>query len=548
MNVLAHRQIKYIFITGGVLSGIGKGVVAASIGRILKSCGFNVTAIKIDPYFNVDAGTMNPFQHGEVYVTADGGETDLDIGHYERFLDVELTKDHNITSGKIYKKVIEAEREGKYLGQCVQLIPHITDEIKHSIRSVAEASGAEITIVEVGGTVGDYESLPFLEAIRQMRLEEGFDNTVFVHVTLVPISTTTGELKTKPTQHSIIELRRIGIQPDMIVVRCERDLTNEARSKIALFASVPPDAIFTAKFVDTMYRLPLILEDQGLSRYLIRRLGLAERRPDLSEWKRFVDALTSPRDYVNIALCGKYVRLSDSYLSIIEALRHAGAYYRIEPRIKWIDTELVEKDEIKVDDLNDVHAMIVLPGFGTRGVEGKIECIRYARENKIPFLGICFGMQLAVVEFARNVLNLKDSHSTEIDRNTPNPVVCMAPEQESVGKLGGTMMLGNKKIRIERGTLAYRIYNADIIEERHRHRYIVNPKYFKQLNEGGMIFSGWRLDSKTPIVEIIELKDHPFFIGTQYHPEFKSRPLKPHPLFRALIELAYKLKLSNSLR
>jgi len=533
-------RTKYLFVTGGVLSGVGKGIVAASIGKILQAMGYKVSAIKIDPYFNVDAGTMNPYQHGEVYVTADGGETDLDLGHYERFLDIELTRHHNITSGKVYLAVISREREGEYLGQCVQLIPHVTDEIKSRIRSIAKMDNVDILIVEIGGTVGDYEGLPFYEAVRQMRLEEGYENTVFIHVALVPTLRATGELKTKPLQHSVNELRRIGIQPDIIIARCERPLDIEAKKKIALFTNVPLDAIFTSHDVDTIYKVPLILEEQGLGKYLTKRLLLEHREPNLNEWREFVDRLCNFKDKVKIAMCGKYVKLKDSYISIIEALKHAAAYLKIKPELVWIDTELIEKEPKRVYDLNSIHAVIVLPGFGARGVEGKIEVVRYARENNIPFLGICYGMQLAIVEFARNVLNLKKAHSTEIDPDTPHPIIDLAPEQKEIKEKGGTMILGNRRIRIVKNTLAYRIYHSEEVVERHRHRYTINPKYFSTLAKAGLVFSGWRKDA--PRVEIVELKNHIFFIGTQFHPEFRSRPLRPHPIFVGLLKHALKVK------
>ncbi|NPA69769.1 MAG: CTP synthase [Crenarchaeota archaeon] len=536
---------KYIFITGGVLSSVGKGVITASIAKILQARGYSVTTIKIDPYFNVDAGTMNPYQHGEVFVTADGGETDLDLGHYERFLDVELSKDHNITSGKVYLKVIMDERAGKYLGQTVQLIPHVTDEIKREIRYAVDKSGAQIGIIEIGGTVGDYEGLPFLEAIRQMRLEEGFNNTVFVHVALVPIIETTGEPKTKPLQHSVFELRRIGIQPDIIIARCKIWLDEDTKRKIALFTNVPPDAIFTAPYVDTIYRIPLILDEEGLGDYLVARLGLEKRRPEFGEWCSFIENLLNPRDEVSVGLCGKYVKLKDSYLSILEALNHAGAKLRVRPRLVWIDAEAVEQgSKEELDKLKSVDSLIVLPGFGTRGAEGKIRVIKEAREMGIPFLGICFGMQLAVVEFARNVLGLHNANSTEIDPNTPEPVIDLAPEQKNIDKVGGTMMLGNKPVKIVENTLAHKLYGTDLVYERHRHRYVVNEKYIEKLERAGMIVSGYRADSPYRIVEIIELKDHMFFIGTQFHPEFRSRPLRPHPVFVGLLDAALRFKYS----
>ncbi len=539
-------MVKYVFITGGVLSSVGKGVITASIAKILQARNYRVTTIKIDPYFNVDAGTMNPYQHGEVYVTADGGETDLDLGHYERFLDVELSKDHNITSGKVYLKVITDERAGKYLGQTVQLIPHVTDEIKREIRYAVEKSNAEIGIVEIGGTVGDYESLPFLEAIRQMRLEEGFDNTVFVHVALVPIIETTEEPKTKPLQHSVFELRRIGIQPDIIIARCRTWLDDNTKRKIAMFTNVPYDAIFTAPYVDTIYRMPLILDEEGLGDCLVKRLKLEYRRPELSDWFDFINRLSNPKDEVNIGLCGKYVKLKDSYLSILEALTHAGAKLRIKPRIIWIDADAVEKGvHEELDKINQVHGIIVLPGFGTRGAEGKVMVIKEVRERKMPFLGICFGMQLAVVEIARDLLGLRDANSTEMDPNTPHPVIDLAPEQKLVDKKGGTMMLGNKPIKIIPNTLTYRLYGKELIYERHRHRYIVNEKYIPHLEKVGVRVAGVRADTEYTIVEILELENHPFFIGTQFHPEFRSRPLNPHPLFVGLLEAALQFKYSE---
>ncbi len=526
---------KYIFITGGVLSGLGKGITTASIGKILQARGYKVTAVKIDPYLNVDAGTMNPFQHGEVYVTFDGGETDLDLGHYERFLDVELPKYHNITSGQVYYTVIRKERKGAYLGQTVQLIPHVTDEIKRRIRLVAKRERPEVLLVEIGGTVGDYESLPFLEAARQMKLEAPSD-VLFIHVALVPFLQTTGEFKTKPLQHSVAELRRVGIQPDVIIVRAPKPLDDETRRKIALFTNVPIEAVFTSYDVENIYKVPLILEDQGLGNYLVKKLGLEPREPKLDNWKSFVEALENCKHTVRVCMCGKYTKLKDSYLSIIEALKHAGARLGVKPELKWCDAEQIEREPSRVYDYNDVHAVIVLPGFGTRGVEGKIEMIKFVRENDIPFLGICFGMQLAVVEFARNVLGLKGAHTTEVDPNTPHPVIDLTPEERGVKKLGGTMILGNKEIRIIEGTILHAIYGSTYTVERHRHRYEVNAKYIDLLRERGLIPSAWRVDKKR--VEAIELAGHYLFIGTQYHPEFRSRPLRPHPIFVALLKAA----------
>ena len=530
---------KYIFITGGVLSGLGKGITTSSIGKILQARGYRVTAIKIDPYLNVDAGTMNPFQHGEVFVTFDGGETDLDLGHYERFLDVEIPKYHNITSGQVYYKVIRRERKGEYLGQTVQLIPHVTEEIKRRIMLVTKREKPDIILIEIGGTVGDYEGLPFLEAARQMKLEMSND-VLFIHVALVPLLSTTGELKTKPLQHSVAELRRVGIQPDIIIARAPKLLDESTKRKISLFTNVPVSAVFTSPDVDTIYKVPLILEEQGLGKYIVKKLGLEPKEPKLDDWINFVNSLENSKDEVNIYMCGKYVKLHDSYISIVEAIKHAAAKLKIKPNIVWCDTEEIEKDSSKIKELDNADAVIVLPGFGARGVEGKIEVIRYVRENNIPFLGICYGLQLAVVEFARNVANLKGAHTTEVDPDTPYPVVDITPEEKDIKDLGGTMILGNRKINIVEGTIAHAIYGKTEIVERHRHRYEVNPKFFKILTEKGLVFSAWRSD--VPRVEMIELPNHYFFVATQFHPEFRSRPLHPHPLFVALLNAAYNKK------
>ena len=530
------RMTKYIFITGGVLSSVGKGITTASIGLLLKARGYSVTAIKIDPYINVDAGTMNPYMHGEIFVTEDGGETDLDLGHYERFLNINLSKKNNITTGQIYLSVIEKERRGEYLGQTVQVIPHITNEIKSRIREVAKESGADIVLVEIGGTVGDIEGLPFLEAIRQMRLEEGFDNTLFVHVALVPILSTTGEQKTKPVQHSVQELRRIGIQPDIIVARCPKPLEEEARNKIALYANLPPEAVFSNYDVETIYEVPLILEKQGLASYILRRLKLEDRKPDLDAWIDFVNRIKTASKPVRIAMVGKYTKLRDSYLSIIEATRHAAAELRLKPIFNWYEATLIERgklDPARIVEEND--AVIVLPGFGSRGAEGKIAAIKVARENNIPLLGICFGMQLAVIEFARNVLGLEDANSTEIDPSTPHPVIDLIESQRYITMLGGTMRLGAYPIKLERGTLVYSLYKREVVYERHRHRYEVNPRYVDKLEAAGMKVSGYSLDGR---VEFIELKGTKFFVGSQPHPEYKSRPMNPAPLFLGLLKAA----------
>ncbi len=529
---------KYIFITGGVLSSVGKGIVTASLGLLLKSRGYSVGAVKIDPYINVDAGTMNPFAHGEVFVTEDGGETDLDLGHYERFLNQDLSKEHNITAGKIYLSVIEKERRGDYLGQTVQVIPHVTDEIKNRLRSIAEQTSVDILIVEIGGTVGDIEGLPFLEAIRQMKLEEGENNTAFIHVALAPVLSTTGEQKTKPVQHSVQELRRIGIQPDMIVVRTQRPLEEEARRKIALHATLPKDMVISNHDVDTIYRVPLVLEEQSFSSKVLRRLGLDDREPRLDDWISFVEALDRARRRVKIAMIGKYTKLKDSYISIVEALKHAGARIGVRPKLVWVESTDIERGLVDVGDvLDSVSGAIILPGFGRRGAEGKIKAIQAFREAKKPLLGICFGMQLTVVEYARNVLGLEGANSTELDPTTPHPVIDLLPSQRNLDRLGGSMRLGASPIHLKKGTLAYSLYQRDVVYERHRHRYEVNEKYRPKLEEAGLMVSG---TSPEGLVEIIELprKEHPFLLGTQPHPEYKSRPLAPSPVFLGLLEAA----------
>jgi len=523
-----------------------KGVVAASIGKMLQVRGYSPTIIKIDPYLNVDAGTMNPYMHGEVFVTDDGGETDLDLGHYERFLDVNLSKENNITTGQVYNAVISGERRGDYLGACVQVVPHITDEIKRRIRLVGSKHGVDVVIVEVGGTVGDIEGLPFLEAIRQMRLEDGYENTLFVHVALIPILDVTGEQKTKPCQHSVNELRRIGIQPDIIVARCSRPLNESAKKKIALFGNVPYNAVFTSYTVDCVYEVPLILDNQGMGDYIINRLRLNPKKPDWSNWIRIVDSFKNYKYHVKIAMCGKYTSLTDSYISIIEALKHAGAKLGVHVDLDWIETELLEKDAFMLKSLMNYDGIMVLPGFGARGAEGKIMAIKFARENNIPFLGICFGFQMAVVEFSRNVLGLKDANSTEINPNTPHPVVDLLPEQRSIEVKGGTMRLGASNIVLMEGTLAYILYGRKLISERHRHRYEVNPKYWDALRSGGLVFSGFSEDGLR--IEFIEIKNHRFFLASQAHPEFNSRPGKPSPPYLGFVEAALKYSMEKSSR
>lgn len=527
---------KFIFVTGGVVSSVGKGIVTSSIGKMLQARGFSVTAIKADPYVNVDAGTMNPFAHGEVFVTEDGGETDLDIGWYERFLDKTLRKHNNITTGQVYGEVIARERKGEYLGQCVQIVPHVTDEIKRRIRKVAQDDGCDITLVEIGGTAGDIEGLPFLEAIRQMRLEEGYDNTVFIHVALVPTLWATGELKTKALQHSVNELRRIGIQPDMVVVRSNSMIDDKTKAKVALFSSLPKEAIFCSYDVDYVYELPLVLEDQGMGYMIVRRLKLKPSKPSWEGWDKNLQGLRKPEAKVDIAICGKYTKLADSYVSVREALIHAGAYISTKVNLHWVDTEVIEKDAGRLEGLRVFDGILVPGGFGSRGAEGKIEVIRFARENNIPFLGICFGMQLAIVEFSRNACGLTRANSSEIDPNTPHPVIDLLPDQVRVEEKGATMRLGSQPIVLKRGSLAYSLYGSAIIHQRHRHRYEVNEDYWGMINEKGMEFSGFSPDGKR--IEVIEIPSHFYFIATQFHPEFKSRLGKPDPAYLGFVKAA----------
>ncbi|QIW23071.1 CTP synthase [Sulfolobus sp. S-194] len=526
---------KYIIITGGVLSSVGKGTLAASIGLLLKNRGYKVTMVKVDPYINVDAGTMNPYMHGEVFVTEDGAETDLDLGHYERFVGINMYSYNNITAGKVYFEVIKNERQGKYLGQTVQIIPHVTDQIKSMIRYASNMANADITIVEIGGTVGDIEGLPFLEAVRQLKLEEEEGNVVFVHVALVEFLKVTEEIKTKPLQHSVQELRRIGIQPDIIVARSVVPLDEETKKKIALFTNVKPEYIFSNYDVNMTYEVPLILEKQGLASKILNKLNLPDNQPNLSEWIQFIDNLKTADKEVKIALVGKYTKLKDSYISIKEAIYHAAAKLHIKPVLVWIESTDIENSKEAIDKLRSVDGIIVLPGFGSRGVEGKILAIKYARENNVPFLGICYGMQLAVVEFARNVLGLEKAHTTEVDPNTPHPVITLLDEQKKVVQIGGTMRLGSQKVIIKEGTLAYRIYGNTEVYERHRHRYEVNPEYADLLQKGGLVISGV---SENDLVEMIELKNHKFFLGLQGHPEYKSRPLAPSPVFIGFLRAA----------
>lgn len=525
-------MVKYIFVTGGVLSSLGKGVIAGSIGLLLKEAGYNVDAVKIDPYLNVDAGTMNPYMHGEVFVTEDGGETDLDLGHYERIMGREMSRMNNITAGQIYLSVLEKERRGEYLGQCVQVVPHVTDEIKSRIREVARRRGADVLIVEIGGTVGDIEGLPFLEAVRQMRLEEGLSGTVFIHVALAPIIST-GELKTKPVQHSVQELRRIGIQPDAIVVRSGRPLNKEERAKIALYGNVPPRAVFSDPDVTSIYEVPLILHREGLLKYVAEALRIEYREPDLSRWVEFVEKSKSAGRQVNVAMVGKYTKIRDSYISIVEALKHSAASLGVRVNLAWIESTDIENGQVSLDTLDNYQGAVILPGFGRRGSEGKLRALRKLREEGKPTLGICFGMQLMAVEAARNILGLEDANSTELDPATRHPVVDLIPWQRNLDKLGGTMRLGAHKINLEKGSLIWRLYGVTPIYERFRHRYTLNPRYVDKLSEAGLKPSGW---SDEGFVEVVELADHKFYVGVQFHPEFKSKPLNPSPVFTGFIK------------
>lgn len=524
---------KYIIITGGVLSSVGKGTVAASIGMLLKRRNIRITVVKVDPYINVDAGTMNPYMHGEVFVTEDGAETDLDLGHYERFIGINVTKYNNITAGKVYFEVINKERKGEYLGQTVQIIPHVTREIISMIKKAGEVSNADVVIVEIGGTVGDIESLPFLEAVRQMKLDEE-NNLVFVHVALAPYMKVTGELKTKPLQHSVQELRRIGIQPDLIIVRSEVALDQESRNKIALFTNVKPSFIFSSYDVATPYEVPLVLENQGISEKIMKMLDILKTDANLDDWVNFVSSLKDGDREVNIVLIGKYTKLKDTYMSIREALIHASASLHIKPKLVWVEsTDLEDNDEKLKEIMDKADGVIVLPGFGARGTEGKIKAIKYVRENNIPFLGICFGFQLAVVEFARDVLSLKDANSTEINPSTTYPVITMLDDQKRVVQVGGTMRLGSQKIILKEGSIANKIYGSKVIYERHRHRYEVNPEYVDALQKAGLVISGV---SENGLVEFIELPNKKFFVATQAHPEFKSRPMSPSPLYVSFLK------------
>ena len=528
-----ERRTKYIFVTGGVASALGKGLASASIGALLEGTGLRVTMLKMDPYINVDPGTMSPFQHGEVYVTDDGYEADLDLGHYERFVSTPMSRANNVTTGSVYFEVIRKERRGDYLGATVQVIPHITDEIKERIRRAAE--GYDILIGEVGGTVGDIEGLPFLEAIRQMRMDEGEDNVLYVHLTLVPFIRTAGELKTKPTQHSVKELTGLGIQPDVLLLRCDREIDEAVKRKVALFCNVDTDSVITARDVKSVYRLPLILEEEGLHDRITDKLSIWTGRPRLGDWAKVAAVAENPKERVRVAMVGKYVDLIDSYKSLNEALAHGGIANEAAVDIVHVDSEQIESDGLTAD-VKGADAILVPMGFGPRGTEGKIETVRYARENGVPFLGICFGMQMAVIEFARNVCGLERANSREVDENTPHPVIDLMLEQRDLSDMGGTMRLGAYPCTIREGTLAHRIYGKKHISERHRHRYEFNTHYRDRIEKGGMVLSGTSPDGT--LVEMVEIPSHPWFLASQFHPEFKSRPLECHPIFKGFIKAA----------
>jgi CTP synthase len=525
---------KYLFLTGGVVSSVGKGVTAAAIGKLLKERGFRPSIQKLDPYINVDPGTMSPYQHGEVYVLDDGAETDLDLGHYERFIDTSLNQVCNVTTGQIYSHVIAQERHGDYLGGTIQVIPHITNEIKRRIRMVPRATNADVVLVEIGGTVGDIESLPFLEALRQMRSDLGRENTLFIHVTWLPYIGATGEIKTKPTQHSVRELRSIGISPDVIVARSDHPVGEELREKIALFCDVEKRAVIPLTTAEVLYEVPLLLEHEGLGDYILDRMGMeARKKPDWIEWERLVAAEKMSRPKVQIAIVGKYVELQDAYMSVREAVRHAASASGVEADILWLHSADLEKGKGQ-DALESSHGIIIPGGFGSRGIEGKILAARYARESKTPYLGLCLGMQVMVIEFGRFVLGSEDVNSSEFNRNTPHPVIDLLPEQIAVDDMGGTMRLGLYPCRLVPGTLAGEAYGVKLVEERHRHRFEFNNTYREIFAEHGMIYSGLSPDDR--LVEIAELKDHPFMLGSQFHPEFMSRPNRPHPLFRRFLQ------------
>ena len=529
---------KYIFVTGGVVSGLGKGITASSIALLLKSRGYKVFMQKFDPYINVDPGTMSPYQHGEVFVTSDGAETDLDLGHYERFIDEELNYSSNMTMGKVFASIIEKERRGDFLGGTVQIVPHVTNEIKARISEAARSSNADIVITEIGGTIGDIESLAFIEALRQVRQSEGVENTVFVHTTLVPVIYGSGELKTKPTQHSVIELRSLGIQPDIIVARTNTMLDEQLKEKISMFCSINKENVISSPDVTNIYSIPLIYHEQKIDEIILNQLTLPTKKINLNNWNKLVDITNNLKDEIEISLVGKYTSLHDAYISVVEALKHAGYAFNKKININWVDAESLENNRSLDEVFKNTKGIIVPGGFGERGIEGMIKAAEYARINNIPYLGICLGMQIAVIEFARNICNLTDANSTEFNQLTQNPVIDLMQEQKSIVNMGGTLRLGNYLCKLNKDTQTYKAYNKEEIQERHRHRYEFNNQYKEMLQDKGLVISG--IEPNSNLVEIIELPSNQFFIGCQFHPEFKSRPLTPHPLFKSFIEAATK--------
>jgi CTP synthase len=526
---------KYIFVTGGVVSSLGKGITAASLGRLLKNRGLNVAIQKFDPYINVDPGTMSPYQHGEVYVTDDGAEADLDLGHYERFIDINVSKFSNVTTGKVYSAVLKKERRGDYLGGTVQVIPHITNEIKERLVRSAKETNADVVITEIGGTVGDIESLPFLEAIRQMKGDFGAENVMYIHCTLIPYLRSAKEMKTKPTQHSVKELRSLGIQPNIIVVRTEFAVPQDMKDKIALFCDIKASEVIEARDAESLYEVPLMLLEQHMDQIVLDHFGIKAPEADMTDWTALVDRVHNLSKKVRIGLVGKYVELQDAYISVVEAMKHAGFAFDADIEVKWINAEHVSEENV-AEFLNDVDGVLIPGGFGDRGVEGKIAATAYARENNVPFLGICLGMQLATVEFARNILHLKDAHSSELNPQTPYPIIDLLPEQKDVEDLGGTLRLGLQPCKLVHGTKAYEAYGQELVYERHRHRYEFNNEYREQFEAAGFIFSGTSPDGR--LIEVIEIPDHKFFVASQFHPEFISRPQRPQPLFREFIKAA----------
>jgi|TARA_R100000479_G_scaffold51000_3_gene24196 CTP synthase len=529
---------KYIFVTGGVSSSLGKGIIAASLAKLLQARGYRVTIQKLDPYINVDPGTLNPYEHGECYVTDDGAETDLDLGHYERFLNVKTSQANNVTTGRIYQSVIEKERRGEFLGKTVQVVPHITNEIKERVQQLGSTGEYDIVITEIGGTVGDIESLPYIEAVRQLRWELGDDNALVIHLTLVPYLSAAGELKTKPTQHSVKTLMESGIKADILVCRTEHDLSDDLRNKLALFCNVKREAVIQSIDASTIYDVPNMMLEEGLDTVTLKKLGIqTTKEPDLTRWNEFLKRHKNPKGKVKIGLIGKYVELQDSYKSILESFIHAGAENEVSVDVKYIHSEYINKKNVE-GKLKDLDAVLVAPGFGERGIEGKVEAVRYARENNLPFLGICLGMQMAVIEYSRNVLGIKDANSTEMNPQTPNPVINLMEDQKSITDMGGTMRLGAWKCDVKADSIIGRVYNESTIEERHRHRYEYNNKYKEQLEAAGMIATGVNPD--TQLVEVVEIPEHPWFVGVQYHPEYKSTVASPHPLFVAFVKAAHE--------